>query len=109
MQMWAAACICLTSARVAAMQWQGHRQAQPMVQQCSELRCTSAAPQSSRCAALRCAGDNLVNIRASSRAEPEGRLGSGGQLSLSLREGFVINRWAGGRQMVPRAAGAQVQ
>ena len=34
-----------------------------------------------------------MNIRASSRAEPEGRLGSGGQLSLSLREGFVINRW----------------
>ena len=39
-----------------------------------------------------CAGDNLVNIRASSRAEPEGGLGSGGQLTLSLREGFVIDK-----------------
>lgn len=46
--------------------------------------------------AVPCAGDNLVNIRASSRAEPEGRLGSGGQLALSLREGFVIDRWAAG-------------
>lgn len=70
-------------------------------------RCASVVTL--RCAALRCAGDNLVNIRASSRAEPEGRLGSGGQLGLSLREGFVINRWAGGRQTVLHAAGAHVQ
>ncbi|PRW57776.1 hypothetical protein C2E21_3490 [Chlorella sorokiniana] len=44
-------------------------------------------------------GDNLVNIRASSRAEPEGRLGSGGQLALSLREGFVIDRNVARREM----------
>ena len=36
--------------------------------------------------------DNVVNVRAASRAEPEGRLGSGGQLALSLTEGFKIDK-----------------
>lgn len=38
------------------------------------------------------AGDNIVNVRAASRVEPEGKLGSGGQLAISFREGLVVDK-----------------
>ena len=46
----------------------------------------SASPSSSS------TDDSVVNVRAASRAEPEGGLRSGGQLALSLTEGFKIDK-----------------
>lgn len=36
--------------------------------------------------------DNIVDVRASSRVQPEGKLGSGGQLALSITEGLVLDK-----------------
>ncbi|EFN57033.1 hypothetical protein CHLNCDRAFT_143734 [Chlorella variabilis] len=44
-------------------------------------------------------GDNIVNVRAASRVEPEGKLGSGGQLAISFREGLVVDKNVARRQM----------
>jgi hypothetical protein len=43
--------------------------------------------------------DNIVDVRAASRVEPEGGLGSGGQLALSFTEGLVLDRNVARRQM----------
>jgi hypothetical protein len=40
-----------------------------------------------------------VDVRAASRVEPEGGLGSGGQLALSFTEGLVLDRNVARRQM----------
>ena len=39
-------------------------------------------------------GDNIVNVRAASRAEPEGGLGpgGGGRLALSFTSGLTVDR-----------------
>lgn len=38
------------------------------------------------------ADDNIVNVRAASRAEPEGKLGAGGQLQLSFTSGLIVDK-----------------
>ncbi|KAI3434790.1 hypothetical protein D9Q98_002848 [Chlorella vulgaris] len=43
--------------------------------------------------------DNIVDVRASSRVQPEGKLGSGGQLALSITEGLVLDKNVAGRQV----------
>jgi hypothetical protein len=48
--------------------------------------------------------DNIVDVRAASRVEPEGGLGSGGQLALSFTEGLVLDRCAAAAAAAPRSS-----
>ena len=36
--------------------------------------------------------DNIINVRASSRVQPEGGLGAGGRVQLSLTQGVVFDK-----------------
>ncbi|KAL4446811.1 hypothetical protein ABPG77_008055 [Micractinium sp. CCAP 211/92] len=52
------------------------------------------------CEFLFIANDNIVNVRAASRAPPEGRLGTpGSQLALSFTDGLVVDKNVARRQM----------
>lgn len=44
-------------------------------------------------------GDNLVNVRAASRAEPAEGLGANGKLAISFTDGFVVDRNVARRRM----------